>query len=53
MNPITEELVEEFERRGDSIARVRELHGPGLIWCRECDRLAPCPTIRALDGTDE
>ena len=36
------------------IDRVRELHKPfnweGLIFCDACDKLYPCPTIKALDG---
>lgn len=45
-----------------AVERVRKLHEsevldvyPGYgaeVWCPECQAYYPCPTIRALDGTD-
>lgn len=35
-----------------ALQRVRELHTRDDGYCRACDRLYPCPTIRALWGDE-
>jgi hypothetical protein len=55
---VTMELIQYKEMR-EAIQRVRKLHSPiqdkfvvTLSWCFSCEQDYPCPTIKALDGTD-
>ena len=51
-----ERLRDERDRLAAAVERVRALHErDGEGFCRVCDYMTPhpCPTLRALDGTDE
>ncbi len=43
--------LDEVERLQAAVERVRALHEIFGDWCDRCNCVAPCATLRALEGT--